>query len=50
MTLFPKEDISMFSKNRLVTIGMTLAIVAVIMRVEPAKAALTGDEKFLGIF
>ncbi len=38
------------NKSRLITVGLTLAALAVVFRVEPAKAALTGEEKFLGIF
>lgn len=38
------------SKSRLMTVGLTLAAIAVINRVPQAKEVLTGDTKFLGIF
>lgn len=38
------------SNSRLITIAMTIAVLAVIYRVEPAKEFVTGDSKFLGLF
>ncbi len=38
------------TKSRLMTVGLTLATLAVIYRVDSAKEVLTGDTKFLGIF
>lgn len=38
------------SKTRLMTIAATVAVIAVMYRIPAAKNALTGDEKFLGIF
>ena len=40
----------MFSKTRLVTVGMAVAVVAIMYRIPQAKTALTGETKFLGIF
>ncbi len=40
----------MFGKSRLMTVALTLAALAVVYRIEPAKDVLTGDNKFLGIF
>lgn len=39
-----------FTKNRVVTVGLTLAALALIYRNDMARDALTGNEKFLGIF
>jgi hypothetical protein len=38
------------NKTRLMTVLTTLAVIAVINRIQPAKDALNGDEKFLGLF
>lgn len=40
----------MFSKSRLVTVGLTVLAIAVLMRVDMTKDLITGEEKFLGIF
>lgn len=40
----------MLTKNRLVTAAVTIGVLALLMRVEPAKEFITGDSKFLGIF
>jgi hypothetical protein len=40
----------MFTKSRLITVGLTLVVLAIANRYEPAKEAITGDSKFLGIF
>jgi len=40
----------MFTKSRIITIGLTLLVIAAANRYEPAKEALNGDGKFLGIF
>jgi hypothetical protein len=40
----------MFTKSRLMTVGLTVAVLAVLNRYEPAKNAINGDDKFLGIF
>ncbi len=36
----------MFNNSRLITIGMTLAIVAVIWRVEKVRDVFTGDDSW----
>lgn len=41
---------NLLSTNRLTTVALTIAAIAVIYRVPAAKDALMGDEKFLGIF
>lgn len=41
---------SLLSTNRLMTVALTLAVVAIAYRVPAAKDVLTGDTKFLGIF
>jgi len=40
----------MFTKSRLITVGITLLAIAAVNRVPQAKEALSGDSKFLGIF
>lgn len=41
---------SMLTKNRLITVGLTVAVLAALYRIEPAKEALTGETKLLGVF
>lgn len=41
---------NLLSTNRLMTVALTVAVLMVMYRVEPAKEALTGDSKFLGLF
>ena len=38
------------SKSRLITVATTIAVLAVLYRVQPAKEMITGETKFLGIF
>lgn len=40
----------MMNKKTLMTVAVTVATLAAIYRVEPARELLTGDTKFLGIF
>lgn len=40
----------MLNKSRLVTVALTIAAIAVLMRVDTARDLITGDDKFLGIF
>ena len=41
---------SLLSTNRLTTVALTMVALAIAYRVPAVKNALTGDEKFLGIF
>lgn len=41
---------NLLSQNRLMTVALTIAALAAIYRIGPARDALTGDSKFLGIF
>lgn len=38
------------TNSRLVTVALTVAVLAAIYRIDPAKEALTGDTKLFGIF
>jgi hypothetical protein len=40
----------MITKSRLITVGLTLVVLAIANRYEPIKEAIAGDDKFLGIF
>ena len=39
-----------FTGSRLITVGLMLAVLAVIYRNDDAKDVLTGNDKFLGLF
>lgn len=38
------------TKSRMMTVGATLLVLAVAMRIPQAKEVITGETKFLGIF
>lgn len=40
----------MLTKTRLMTAGLTIALIAIAMRTDQGRSLITGDKKFLGIF
>ena len=41
---------NLFSTNRLMTVALTVATIAVLTRIPQAKEVLLNESKFLGIF